>query len=63
MELLFLTKGFIDRFNYDKVNFSLESLTVAQIIISNATKKTKIIKRPKTSSSTLKMLGNTITYL
>ena len=46
-ELLFVTKSFIDRFNYYKVNFSLESLTVAQIIISNATKKTKIKKDQK----------------
>ena len=46
-ELLFVTKSFIDRSNYYKVNFSLESLTVAQIIISNATKKTKIKKDKK----------------
>ena len=62
-ELLFVTKSFIDRFNYYKVNFSLESLTVAQIIISNATKKTKIKKKKKTSSSTKKMSENTINYL
>ena len=38
----------IDRFNYDEVDFSQESLTAALIIVSNATKKNKNEKRPKT---------------
>ena len=40
-ELLFITKSFIDRLNHHKINFSLESLTVIQLIVSNATKKEK----------------------
>ena len=35
--LSFLTKTLIDGFNYDEVNFSQESLTYAQIIVSNVT--------------------------
>lgn len=53
----------MDEFNHDEVNFSQESLTAAQIIVSNATKRAKIEKRPKTSSSIYKMSGNTIIYL
>ena len=41
-KLLFLTKALIKGFNHDEVGFSQESLTVVQIIVSNATKKTKI---------------------
>ena len=59
-ELLFLTKALVDGFNHDEVNFSQESLRAAEIIVSNATKRTNE-KRPKTSLS--KMSGNTITYL
>ena len=39
--LLFLTNALIDDFNGDVVNVSQESLTAAQIIVSNATQRTK----------------------
>ena len=62
-KILCLTKTLVDALNHDEVNFSQESLTAAQIIVSNATKRAKIEKRPKTSSSIYKMSGNTIIYL
>ena len=46
-KFLFLTKALIDGFNYDEVNFSEESLTAAQIIVSNARKRKKIKKDQK----------------
>ena len=46
-KLLFLTKAFIDGFDYDEVNFSQESLTAAQTIACNATKRAKMKKDQK----------------
>ena len=46
-KLLFLTKAFIDRFNYDEVNFSQGSLTAAPIIAFNTTKRAKMKKDQK----------------
>jgi len=39
--LLFLTNALIDGFHRDAVNAKQESLTVAQIVVSNATQRTK----------------------
>ena len=46
-KLLFITKKLINRFSHDEVNFSQESLTVAQIVVSNATNRTKMKKNKK----------------
>ena len=48
--LFFVTKALIDGFNHDEVNFNQESLTVAEIIVHNATKRTmkkdqKLVRR------------------
>ena len=42
-----LTKALIDKFNHDEVYSSQESQIAAQIIVSNATKRTKIKKDQK----------------
>ena len=42
-----LTKALIDKFNHDEVYSSQESQIAAQIIVSNATKRTKIKKVQK----------------
>ena len=50
--------------NHDEVNFSQESLTAAQIIVSNARKRTKMKKDQKLVRWHIrKMSGDTVTYL
>lgn len=49
-KLFFVTKALIDGFDHDEVNFNQESLTVAEIIVHNATKRTmkkdqKLVRR------------------
>ena len=64
--LLFLTNALIDGFNRDVVNVSQESLTAAQIIVSNATQRTKakgdhtLVRRHKKCQETLLLVYNTL---
>ena len=66
--LVFLTNTLIDGFNRDVVNVSQESLTAAQIIVSNATKQTKakgdhtLVCRHKKCQETPLLVYNTKIY-
>ena len=64
--LLFLTNALIDGFNRDRVNASQESLTVAQIVVSNATDWTKkkgdntSVRRHQKNQETPLLIYNTL---
>ena len=64
--LLFLTNALIDGFNRDVVNVSQESLTAAQIIVSNATQRTKakgdhtLVRRHKECQETPLLIYSTL---
>ena len=64
--LLFLTNALIDGFNRDVVNVSQESLTAVQIIVSNATQRTKakgdhtLVRRHKKCQETPLLVYNTL---